>query len=79
MLNTFSNNLEEYASMGYRTLCFASSVIDSNFFDKWIKRYKEATISITNRESNLTKAAEEIESNLVLVGVSAIEDKLQDV
>lgn len=79
MLDIFSSHIDEYASMGYRTLCFAYSNVDPISFNKWKKLYKDASVSIYDRELNLSKAAEEIENNLHLIGVSAIEDKLQDV
>lgn len=78
-MNTFYRYLDEYACKGYRTLCFAVSVIDSKFYEQWAKRYKDASVAIHERELKLAKVAEEIECNLRLLGVSAIEDKLQDV
>lgn len=41
-------------------------------------RHFEASTSMENREDKLNAVYEEIESGLSLVGVTAIEDKLQD-
>lgn len=41
-------------------------------------RHFEASTSMENREDKLNAIYEEIESDLSLVGVTAIEDKLQD-
>ena len=42
-------------------------------------RYHEACIAISNREDKVAAIAEQIETNLTLVGATAIEDKLQQV
>ena len=42
-------------------------------------RYHEACIAISNREEKVAAIAEQIETNLTLVGATAIEDKLQQV
>ena len=42
-------------------------------------RYHEACIAIRNREDKVAAIAEQIETNLTLVGATAIEDKLQQV
>ena len=42
-------------------------------------RYHEACIAISNREEKVAGIAEQIETNLTLVGATAIEDKLQQV
>uniref|UniRef100_A0A914CRH5 Phospholipid-transporting ATPase n=1 Tax=Acrobeloides nanus TaxID=290746 RepID=A0A914CRH5_9BILA len=70
--------LEEYATKGYRTLCFAMAEIDPEVYQDWARRFHEASISIDRREQKLAEIAEEIENNLLLVGATAIEDKLQE-
>ena len=42
-----------------------------------METYKKATLSIQNREKKLDEAAELIEKNLLILGATAIEDKLQ--
>jgi hypothetical protein len=53
--------------------------IDEDAYKKWRKVFYEASIAIHDREAKLEHAAELIETNLVLLGATAIEDKLQDV
>lgn len=48
------------------------------FYRKWRQRQQEAAISLNNREEQLDAIYEEIECDLQLIGVTAIEDKLQD-
>ncbi|CAJ0931030.1 unnamed protein product, partial [Mesorhabditis belari] len=54
--------LEQYASFGYRTLCFASKEIDESVYSQWSPKFKKA----------------EIEKEMRLIGATAIEDKLQE-
>ncbi|EGV61365.1 phospholipid-translocating P-type ATPase [Yamadazyma tenuis ATCC 10573] len=71
-------HLEEYAKEGLRTLCIAQKEVDSYSFNQWLKRYKEAKASIEDdRDDILEELSEEIENNLVLLGGTAIEDRLQ--
>lgn len=48
-------------------------------YSRWAERFKFASISLSERDAKLAKVAEEVEHDLQLIGVSAIEDKLQDV
>ncbi|CAG9539726.1 unnamed protein product [Cercopithifilaria johnstoni] len=70
-------HLLDYASKGYRTLCFAMRVLELEEYKKWTQEFEKALISIDKRAEKLAECAEKIEKNLTLVGVSAIEDKLQ--
>ena len=45
----------------------------------WLVRYREASTAIQNRHELVADAAELIERNLILLGATGIEDKLQDV
>uniref|UniRef100_A0A0R3RW30 Phospholipid-transporting ATPase n=1 Tax=Elaeophora elaphi TaxID=1147741 RepID=A0A0R3RW30_9BILA len=70
-------HLEDYASKGYRTLCFAMRVLELEEYNTWAQEFEKASISIDKRAEKLAECAEKIERNLTLVGASAIEDKLQ--
>lgn len=70
--------LEEYATEGLRTLCIAYRDIPEDEYVAWCKIYDKAATTINNRTDELDKAAELIETNLILLGATAIEDKLQD-
>lgn len=56
----------------------ASRDLDEEFFNNWKLRHQEAAISLDGRDEKLDAIYEEIETDMVLVGVTAIEDKLQD-
>ncbi|XP_040276086.1 phospholipid-transporting ATPase IC [Bufo bufo] len=70
--------LDVFANETLRTLCLCYKDISQEDFEKWNKKYHEASVAINNRDEALDKVYEEIEDNLVLLGATAIEDKLQD-
>lgn len=71
-------HLEEFASEGLRTLCFAVVDIPDDVYDQWKETYHKASTAIQNRERKVEDAASLIETNLILLGATAIEDKLQE-
>ncbi|KAF8371965.1 tat-2 [Pristionchus pacificus] len=72
------SHLDEFARIGLRTLCLAYKDIDETYFNDWIRRHQEAAIDMYNREKKMDEVFEEMEKDLILVGATAIEDKLQD-
>ncbi|KAN0065109.1 hypothetical protein ACQY0O_001606 [Thecaphora frezii] len=70
--------LEEFANKGLRTLCLGYKELDPEYYEDWAYRFHQATIALTDREEEMEKVASEIESDFVLLGATAIEDKLQD-
>jgi phospholipid-translocating ATPase len=44
----------------------------------WEREFHEATTLIENREAEIERVSEKLEQNLVLLGATAIEDRLQD-
>ncbi|XP_025986710.2 probable phospholipid-transporting ATPase IA isoform X10 [Solenopsis invicta] len=75
---TTLEHLENFATDGLRTLCFAVADIPENVYQWWRESYHKASISLRNRESMLEQSANFIESKLTLLGATAIEDQLQD-
>ncbi|XP_018570788.1 phospholipid-transporting ATPase ID isoform X3 [Anoplophora glabripennis] len=71
-------HLNKFAGEGLRTLCLASRDLDEEFFNDWKQRHQEAAIALDGREERLDAIYEEIETEMELIGVTAIEDKLQD-
>ncbi len=45
--------------------------------EEWLRRFHDAASSVGNREDNLAAVAAEIEKDLLPLGATAIEDKLQ--
>ncbi|XP_041972957.1 probable phospholipid-transporting ATPase IA isoform X5 [Aricia agestis] len=71
-------HLQRFATEGLRTLVFAVADIPLPVYQEWANTYHKASIAIADREQKLEEAAVLIETNLRLLGATAIEDKLQD-
>ncbi|XP_074180726.1 phospholipid-transporting ATPase IA isoform X5 [Rhinolophus sinicus] len=71
-------HLEQFATEGLRTLCFAVAEISESNFQEWRAVYHRASTSVQNRLLKLEESYELIEKNLQLLGATAIEDRLQD-
>uniref|UniRef100_A0A1A7YXS2 Phospholipid-transporting ATPase n=1 Tax=Iconisemion striatum TaxID=60296 RepID=A0A1A7YXS2_9TELE len=71
-------HLEQFATEGLRTLCFAVADISESSYQQWQEIYHRASTSLQNRALKLEESYELIEKNLQLLGATAIEDKLQD-
>ncbi|KAI8974999.1 hypothetical protein BDB01DRAFT_805666 [Pilobolus umbonatus] len=72
------HHLEEFASEGLRTLCYSVRDISQDEYNVWSAIYDKASTTLVNRAEELDKAAEIIEKDMLLLGATAIEDKLQD-
>ncbi|XP_051900164.1 phospholipid-transporting ATPase IC [Pristis pectinata] len=70
--------LKVFADETLRTLCLSYKDISEGEFTKWNIKYQAASVSTINRDEALDRIYEEIEKNLLLLGATAIEDKLQD-
>jgi phospholipid-translocating ATPase len=67
-----------FAEQGYRSLLVAYRQLTLREFESWFERYRHAANSLDNREEAISDAATEIEVDLMLAGLTAVEDKLQD-
>lgn len=72
------SDLHTFARRGLRTLVLASKVIPEEVYDDWDARYQEASRTFEGRDAAMDSLGNEIELDLELIGVTAIEDKLQD-
>ncbi|NXL89362.1 AT8B3 ATPase, partial [Alectura lathami] len=70
--------LDRFAEETLRTLCLASKELSEAEYSEWSRRHHEASVLLQGRAGELDKLYEEMEQNLELLGVTAIEDKLQD-
>lgn len=75
---TSEDHLNKFAEDALRTLCLAWKEIPEDEYKTWAEEHHEASISFDNRAERVSEVYEKIERNLLLVGSSAIEDKLQD-
>jgi phospholipid-translocating ATPase len=74
-----SEQLEEFSKQGLRTLVCAQRELSEDEFVSWNSEYQEAVNHVgVDRDELVEKVCSKIESNLELVGATAIEDKLQE-
>ena len=73
-----AEHLEEFAREGLRTLCVADRVLSEDEYQRWSKEHDIAAAALTDRDQKLDDVASQIEQQLMLIGGTAIEDRLQD-
>ena len=71
-------HLEEFATEGLRTLVLAQKDLSAQEYSDWNAEYSAAMRDILNREKRVAAVSEKIERDMVLIGATAIEDRLQD-
>ncbi|XP_011008886.1 PREDICTED: putative phospholipid-transporting ATPase 9 [Populus euphratica] len=73
------NHVNDYADSGLRTLILAYRELDEEEYKIFNQKFTEAKNSVSaDRETLIDDMAEKIERNLVLLGATAVEDKLQE-
>ncbi|XP_039074863.1 phospholipid-transporting ATPase ID isoform X3 [Hyaena hyaena] len=77
LLNTTTDHLNEYAGEGLRTLVLAYRDLDEVYYEAWAQRRLQASLAQDSREDRLAGVYEEVERDMVLLGATAIEDRLQ--
>ncbi|XP_016062725.1 PREDICTED: phospholipid-transporting ATPase IG isoform X7 [Miniopterus natalensis] len=71
-------HVEQNAMDGYRTLCVAFKEIAPDDYERIDRQLMEAKMALQDREEKLGKVFDDIETNMNLIGATAVEDKLQD-
>ncbi|XP_020594001.1 phospholipid-transporting ATPase 2 isoform X3 [Phalaenopsis equestris] len=77
-LRPFIDAVEQYALLGLRTLCFGWRELDEGEYIEWSRMFKEANSTLTDREWKLAEVCQKLEHHIEILGVAAIEDRLQD-
>uniref|UniRef100_A0AAR2KUJ3 Phospholipid-transporting ATPase n=1 Tax=Pygocentrus nattereri TaxID=42514 RepID=A0AAR2KUJ3_PYGNA len=70
-------HLEQFATEGLRTLCFAYVDLEESVYQEWLKKYNSVSTVLKDRAQKLEECYELIEKDLLLLGATAIEDRLQ--
>ncbi|KAB0344718.1 hypothetical protein FD754_021644, partial [Muntiacus muntjak] len=78
LLTLTSDHLSEFAGEGLRTLAIAYRDLDDKYFREWHKMLEDANTATDERDERIAGLYEEIERDLMLLGATAVEDKLQD-
>ena len=63
---------------GFRTLLMAMKVLDEQEVKQFLNKCEEAERNLITREKSLQALYSEFERDLVLVGATCVEDRLQD-
>lgn len=73
------DHVNKYADAGLRTLILAYRVLDEEEYKVFNENFSEAKNSVSaDRETLIDEVTETIEKDLVLLGATAVEDKLQN-
>ncbi|KAK1281137.1 putative phospholipid-transporting ATPase 5 [Acorus gramineus] len=73
-----SRHLNEYGEAGLRTLAIAYKKLDQSEYSTWNTEFFKAKTTIgPEREALLERVSNMMEQDLILVGATAVEDKLQ--
>lgn len=75
---TTAEHLEIFAREGLRTLCVAERVLAEDEYEEWSRSHDQAAAALTDRDEKLEEVANAIEQEMMLLGGTAIEDRLQD-
>ncbi|XP_074150567.1 putative phospholipid-transporting ATPase IM isoform X1 [Sminthopsis crassicaudata] len=78
LMTVTSDHLSEFGGEGLRTLAIAYRNLNEEYFKEWFKLLEEANRVFDKRDERVAAAYEEIERDMMLLGATAIEDKLQD-
>ncbi|XP_050236999.1 phospholipid-transporting ATPase 1 [Mercurialis annua] len=70
-------NLYNYSLMGLRTLVIGMRELSDSEFEQWHSSFEAASTALIGRAAMLRKVASSVETRLIILGASAIEDKLQ--
>lgn len=74
----FNEAVEQYSQLGLRTLCLAWRELKEDEYEEWSFMFKEASSTLVDREWRIAEVCQRLERDLEVLGVTAIEDRLQD-
>ncbi|NWS25951.1 AT8B2 ATPase, partial [Polioptila caerulea] len=72
-----TDHLNEYAGEGLRTLMLAYKDLEESYYKDWSERLHRAGSAPEAREDHLAQLYDEVEHDMMLLGATAVEDKLQ--
>uniref|UniRef100_A0A0E0MF66 Phospholipid-transporting ATPase n=1 Tax=Oryza punctata TaxID=4537 RepID=A0A0E0MF66_ORYPU len=76
-IKTFVDAVDKYAQLGLRTLCLGWRELESAEYLEWSRSFKEANSALIDRDWKVAEVCQKLEHSLEILGVSAIEDRLQ--
>ena len=76
MMVEVDQHLNKYAGSGLRTLLLCEKVISAQEYEQWKAEYRTASQAMSKRDEKMAEVAEKLEREFMLLGATAIEDKL---
>ena len=77
-LQVISKGLMEFSKRGLRTLMVAFRKINEGDYKSWLKQLHKDELNMKKKQKLIYRLYDIIEKNLILLGGTAVEDKLQD-
>ena len=77
-ISYISENAENLATKGLRTLVLSQKLISQEDYNKWELEYNEALTSMENRQEKIANVVSKLENNMEFLCVTGVEDLLQD-
>lgn len=75
----YAECLQSYSQQGLRTLIVAMKILEPEEFHSWERKYVSALArEDDSRDARVAEVVARMESDLKLVGIAAVEDRLQD-
>ncbi|CAN1844528.1 Phospholipid-transporting ATPase 2 [Linum perenne] len=74
----FSEAVDQYSQLGLRTLSVAWRELKEDEYQEWSSMFREASSTLIDREWRIAEVCQRLEHDLEVLGVTAIEDRLQD-
>ncbi|XP_076273548.1 phospholipid-transporting ATPase VD isoform X2 [Rhynchophorus ferrugineus] len=78
ILNKTQQHLSNYAREGLRVLVMAKRVLTQHEYNEWYRKHQEAELATDNLEKRIRESFSNIECKMTLLGVTGIEDRLQE-
>jgi len=72
------DEVEELAKMGLRTLIISQKFLTEREYQAWDLQYQKANNEMVNRDAQVRKVIESLEVDMEFLGITGVEDKLQE-
>jgi phospholipid-translocating ATPase len=69
---------DNLANEGLRTLVISQKLLSPEYYQEWNRKYEVAKADLNDRERLVQNCIEELEQDMELLGVTGVEDRLQD-
>ena len=78
MVDSSKNYIDAFSKEGLRTLMLTKKDVSEREYNNWLVKWQAAERTLVEREEAIMKVSAEIETDMTLVGSTAIEDRLQE-